>query len=214
MRPQRIGRRLAKDPTMPPMTLHEALRLGAESLRADALRHPPAHYSRIADAGAAAAILEREAFRPLEDRLRLEADAWRRDRPAIHRTLELAGRVLRLAATEGDDAADRVAAEVSAALDAIDREAIATRADADRVAAMMAEGDEDPTVEDRVLAGESDRGVVAAMIAGANEGERLRVLAAAAEILADLVRDDVVRLSSRDLSAIREALRLDHATPI
>ena len=199
---------------MPSMTLNEALRLGAESLRADALRHPPAHYSRIADAGAAAAILEREAFRPLEDRLRLEADAWRRDRPAIHRTLELAGRVLRLAATEGEDAADRVAAEVSAALDAIDREAIATRADADRVAAMMAEGDDAPSVEDRVLAGETDAGVVAAVVAGAHEGERFRVTDAAAQILADYVRDDVIQLTSYDLAAIREALRLDHATPI
>jgi hypothetical protein len=195
------------------MTLHDALRLGAESLRADALRHPPAHYSRIADAGAAAAILDREAFRPLEDRLRLEADAFM-EREPIFRVLCLAERVLRLAATEGDDAAERVAAEVTAALDAIDRETIATRADAERVAAMMAEGDDDPNVEDRVLAGETDAGVIAAMIAGAHEGERFRVTDAAAQIFADYVRDDVVRLSSRDLSAIREALRLDHATPI
>jgi len=216
------------------MTMPLALSLGAEALRADAIASAPgemlADADRHAEDLAAAAVLEAEAKRLGSDRvsdlahrldcpiglaesIRYQADAWR-DRPAIRRTLDLAERVLRIAATEGEDAADRVAAEVSAALDAIDREAIATRADAERVAAMMAEGDDDPSVEDRVLAGDADRGVVAAVIAGANEGERLRVLAAAAEILADLVRDDVVRLSSRDLSAIREALRLDHATPI
>jgi hypothetical protein len=71
-----------------------------------------------------------------------------------------------------------------------------------------------PSVEDRVLAGETDAGVVAAMIAGAHEGERFRVTDAAAQILADYVRDDVIQLTSYDLAAIREALRLDHATPI
>jgi hypothetical protein len=124
----------------------------------------------------------------LAESIRYQADAWR-DRPAIRRTLDLAERVLRIAATEGDDAAERVAA-------------------------MMAEGDDNPSVEDRVLAGETDAGVVAAMIAGAHEGERFRVTDAAAQILADYIRDGVIQLTSYDLAAIREALRLDHATPI
>jgi hypothetical protein len=128
----------------------------------------------------------------LHDALRLGADALRQRREA-----------------KAWDAAVVLDGEAIA----IDREHADALADAEALAA-LADSDDDPTVEDRILAGETDRGVVAAVVAGASDAENLRVLAAAAEILADLVRDDVVRLSSRDLSAIREALRLDYATPI
>ena len=72
MRPQRIGRRLAEDPTMTneSMTFARALRLGAEALRADAESSAPGELA--ADAGAhaedlaAAAVLEAEISRLAE----------------------------------------------------------------------------------------------------------------------------------------------------